>query len=58
MSWPEYKAIQTRDTAQLTKELAPLAKDGWRPILLSATQEFIVVILEHLPGSGQQFQAK
>ncbi len=58
MPWIEYKAINAKDAAQLRDELNPLAKDGWRPILMSAAQGFIVVILEHAPGSGQQFQQK
>jgi hypothetical protein len=47
----EYKAINAPNAVQLTQELALYARDGWKPILLSAAPGFIVVILEHVPDS-------
>ena len=55
MSWTEYKAVSAQNAAQLTNELTQAARDGWKPILLSAgSPGFIVVVLEHVPGAGQK----
>jgi hypothetical protein len=47
----EYKAINAPNAAQLTQELTLYARDGWKPIPLSTTPGFIVVILEHVPDA-------
>jgi hypothetical protein len=41
----EYKAINAPNATQLTQELTLYARDGSKPILLSAAPGLIVVIL-------------
>ena len=55
----EYRAIAAESPVKLTGLLAPLAADGWKPILMTtavvgpAGQGNVIttVILEHLLGS-------
>lgn len=54
MAWTEYKAVQAENAAQLTQELVKDAREGWKPILMSAVQGLIVVILEHAPKNPGQ----
>jgi hypothetical protein len=56
MPQTEYKVVQSANVAQLSGELAGLAKDRWKPILLSTTaggpnnSVITTIVLEHRAG--------